>query len=444
MQFLPIRFRGLISSFNIKVSLILCLFFLSVQHSFSQPEFSFSSLSEASNDSLKFSTGIYSDIFLNSTVDNKFTGLLFPSDFLLSGAGKKEYITKEFKDQISGKLTSSNRVGGDVGSGLFFLHTFKRDSAYTWRYFLSLSDRMHLEATFPKDLFDLAFYGNKRFAGDTAFLDNTFINFLRYQQMQAGIIISTQKGNRYGLTLGFLKGEQNYSLKINRAHLFTSENGESLDVDFSAEINQTDSSNYGIDAFSGWGISSDFFGEFPIQIKEHKSFFRVEANDLGFIKWNKNSLYYNIDTSIHFEGFYFSNILELNDSVLQSISTDTIQAELQAAPQRKIYYSYLPSLMRLSWNWNLEKFFLSAGFFHRINSNYKPLTYLKYGYKFSSWFSAASRVSYGGYGKIGFGIETKFAVKNWSLRLGSSNLEGVIFPEEFGGNSVFFSLRKEF
>lgn len=401
------------------------------RHCFSQPELFFSSFSLVSNDSAKFSAGIYGDGFLNSaSVNNRFF-----HQFRKGG-----YISGEIKDDISRNLGAGNRLGADVGYGVFFSQKISEN----WNYSLLISDRAHLNAQFPKELFDLILYGNKKFAGDTVILDNTNFNFLRYQQIQAGIIRTSGKGNRYGLAFSFLKGEENYYAKFNRARLFTEENGESLSVDFNAEINRTDTGNKGLDAFHGWGISCDLFSEFAFKVKERNSLFRAEINDIGAIQWNKKSLVYKADTSIHFEGIYISDIFQLNDSVLKTISPDTMMEDLQSSQVLKSHVSYLPALMKLSWMLEVNKFLFSFEMAHRLNANYNPFISLKTSYKFSSSFSASSKFSYGGYGKTAFGVELNLAIKNFMLLAGSNNLEGLIFPEYSGGNSAFIALRKEF
>lgn len=404
---------------------------LFAKYCFSQPEFSFSSLSLFSGDSTKFSIGTFGDAFLNSPSLNNH----FFHEFNKSG-----HISEDIKNEVSGSLDTKNRLGADINYGLFYHQKLNS----SWQYSISISDRAHANAIFPGDLFDLSFYGNKKFEGDTAILDNTNINYLRYQQIQAGIIKSSEKGNRYGLAASFLKGEENYYLKLDRARLFTEKNGESIEADFSAEINLTDTADKGIDAFHGWGISSDLFAEFPLKLKEYRSFFRAEVNDLGFIQWNNKSLSYKTDTSIHFEGAYISDIFQLNDSVLNAISPDTLSEDLRSSGITNNYSSYLPALMKLSWMLEADKFLFSFGVAHRLNANYSPFCYLKTTCKFSPYFSAGSKISYGGYGKICFGAEISFLFKNFIFQAGSNTLEGLIFSKYSGGNSGFIALRKEF
>lgn len=445
------KFSNLSSQFSILIFSYNIIFFS--QFSFSQQEYSFSDFSSYSNDTSGISCGFYGDGFLNSpSLNNQFF-----HQFNNSG-----YISEEIKNEISQNLRQNNKVGADLNYGIFFSRKIKRNSSDSvlgssapalpiaeerkprWEYFIQISDRAHLDGHFPKDLFDLTFYGNKKFAGDTAVLDNTEINFLRYQQIQTGIIRLSENKNRYGFALSFLKGEENYYIKLNRARLFTEKNGEIIDADFNAEIYQSDTSKKGIEAFHGWGISSDLFGEYFFKIKEHNSLFRVEANDFGFIQWNEKSLVYKADTSINFEGIYISDIFQLNDSVLKAISPDTISQDLQSAQIMGNYLNFLPAILKFTWSMEANKFLFSFGIAHRLNANYSPFTYFKTAYKFSSLFSASSRISYGGYGKVSFGMELDFALKNFILQIGSNNLEGLVFKKYSGGNSGFISLRKEF
>ena len=54
----------------------------------------------------------------------------------------------------------------------------------------------------------------------------------------------------------------------------------------------------------------------------------VNANNLGFIHWRRNSVQYSSDSLITFEGYKIENILDLKDSTLNRINQDTILQNL--------------------------------------------------------------------------------------------------------------------
>lgn len=411
--------------------LLLPVFFSGIRCGFSQAELTFSSFSVIAGDSVKFSTGLSADVCLNSnSLNNNF----------FHRFNKNGFISDDIKDEISQKLTARNRIGADLNYGIFFSQRINP----TWNFLVHISDRAHLDARFPKDLFDLAFYGNRRFAGDTAFLDNTSFEFLRYQQIQAGLVNATEKGNRFGFALSYLKGEENLSLSVNRARLVTDERGESLDADLSFEFLKSDTSDKGMDAFNGWGVSSDLFSEFKLTVAGKNALFRAEINDIGFIRWNENAMVYKADTSLHFEGVFIRDIFQVNDSVLKTLSPDTISDGFQSALTRKTYTTFLPSVMRLSWMMESGKVICHVGISHRLLANYALLATMKGGYKISPFITASGKVSYGGYGKFSFGMEMNCSFRNYSLVLGTGNLDGFMLKKYSGGNSGYLSFRKEF
>ncbi len=404
-----------------------------------QTEFSFPFFSFCPKNGADFSAGISGDASLNSPdLKNNFF-------YQFNKNGK---ITEEGKNLISDKLSTSNRIGADGNYGLFFSQKLncRNDSVATeseinssWNYFIRIADRTHFDARFPKDLFDLAFYGNQKFKGDTAFLDNTSLNYLRYQQLQLGIIHSNEKKLSYGISFSLLKGEENYLAQLNRVRFFTDENGEKIALDFRGEGRYTNPSNKGFGAINGWGFSTSLFAGYPIKLIEHNTLVSVEMNDFGFIRWDNKSNFYKADTTLQFSGINISDIFLLNDSVLKSISPDSLTENINSLKTNSKYLSYLPAVLKGSWLVDWNKFSFGLGLAYRIKANYHPYFLLKSGYKISKIVSLSTLFSEGGYGKFGFGVEAALKLKKLSLAAGSNNLEGLVFKNISGGTSGYLS-----
>ncbi len=136
-------------------------------HSYSQTEYGITKYHTDSSSVLVGAIGEYS---INSTVlNNEFY------NFFIRGG----YIDQEAKDRISKKLRPSNQLGGDMNFGIYYAHSI--DSLFDkarpdLNYFLNISNRWHFDVRFSDDLFNLGFYGNKMFAGQTAKLGDFNLN----------------------------------------------------------------------------------------------------------------------------------------------------------------------------------------------------------------------------------------------------------------------------
>ncbi|MFH1319505.1 MAG: hypothetical protein ABII90_02475 [Bacteroidota bacterium] len=239
--------------------IITCLIYC---NSYSQTEYS---LSNYITDSASFLIGATGEYSLNSTVLNN----EFYSAFI-----KGSYIDTETKDRISKKLSVSNRIGGDIDYGIYFAH--KIDSLLGkakpgLNFFINLSNREHLDANFSQYLFNLCFYGNKMFAGQAADLGNSNLNLLRYQQLELGLINGNSSGKIFGLGISFLKAEEHFFINTGNTELFTSQTGDSLDLDMNLQLNRSDTGNMGLEAFNGWGLSTGLIYQFPYDLFHRKN-----------------------------------------------------------------------------------------------------------------------------------------------------------------------------
>ena len=243
------------------ISLLICY------NCFSQTEYG---LSKYFTDSASVSVGVIGEYSINSTVlSNEFY------NFFIQGG----YIDTEAKDRISGRLRTSNQLGGDVNFGIYYAQ--KIDSLFgkarhKLNYFINISNRWHFDVRFSDDLFNLGFYGNKIFAGQTAELGDFNLNLLKYQQFELGLMNSNDSGKQYGFGISFLKAEEHFYINSNRADLYTETTGEYVDLNMNLQINQSDTASRGLQAFNGWGLSTDLFYQLPYNLFRENDYWEVK------------------------------------------------------------------------------------------------------------------------------------------------------------------------
>ena len=362
----------------------------------------------------------------------------FTTKFLNGG-----FIESSFKDKVSSKLDRNNRIGSDINYGIYFSgfpdSLFGKSSISCY---FGLRNREHLDLAFSEDLFNLGFYGNKRFAGDTAHLGRFNLNLLRYQQMYFGFIFNKGK---YGGGLSILKGEQHLSVNAPISSLYTSPDGTYLDLDLTMDLNQSNTSNKEYWAFNGTGASADFFAVFNLNPADRKKKFLFEVKDLGFIRWNNNSMAYSIDKAYHYEGLEVKNIFQLRDSVFAGVSRDSVIYEI-TVPENKSYTTILPAFFHIAYMVDLNrKLKLVAGCKYRMLANYQFYSYIKGNYQLTKSANVQVKIAYGGYGNLNFGIGLKkYLGPKFSLALHSDNIEGYVLPAYTTGQGILLSIEKIF
>ena len=376
--------------------------------------------------------------YLNSNaITTEFTSFFYKGGF----------ITPEVKDRVQDKLKYSNRIGGDLDYGISI--AWKPDSLWHKNNLslnFSLKDRFHYDAGFSRDFFNVVMYGNKSYAGQTADLGNFTLNFLRYQQLRAGLEWEgdTARGS-YGISLSVLKGENNFIIDADRAFLTTSSDGTKIDFDLAMSMRQTDTAQLGPGAFNGIGTSTDFFYEMPYLTWYNEGLLRLEVNDFGFIRWNTNSVYYHMDSIYHYDGIEINNLLDLQNNALPNGNPDSLLKN-NVKYGTEPYTTLIPAVFTVTaTTYYGKKFIFEKGMRFRMSSNCKPYYYAAFSCYFTKQFLATVTTSYGGYGNLNAGIELEYMFpKQFKLHLDSYYLTGYLIPKKFSAQGISIGLSKRF
>jgi len=356
-------------------------------------------------------------------------------------------IEREHKDNAYQKLSSNNRLGGDLNYSLNVdipLDTFLGKTSITFRVGLEITE--HMDGEFTSDLFKFTFDGNKQFAGESIGIGGTNYNYFKYQQLNLGFInhkYFDKNLAKEGVVFSLIMAEEHEAITITEGSIFTEELGKEIDVDLNYLYNTSDTGNTGIGAYNGFGVSTDLFTEFYLKNGD-KVYLGIE--NLGFIYWNNNSLEVAADSVFHFEGVVIDNIFELNDTLLSDISKDSIINGVSSTNEKGDYSIALPTAVNINYTKVLnEKWKINIGIYHKILSNYFPLISSNYYYYFNKKFVAKAHLSYGGYGKLNTGLAlAKSVSKYFNVFIGTNNLEAFIAPSSSYSSSGFVGIKAYF
>ena len=248
------------------------------------------------------------------------------------------YIDDEMKDNWINTGNKNNKLNSEFINGIRYIFQNKNN-----RYFyLQISDINNLSSNFTDDFLKLILYGNFNYQGDTLDFSNTSIRINRYQQYKFGYNFNIIKDNtnyNIGTALSYLSGNHYMQLNIDEGNLYTHEMGTSLDINYDIKTMMTDTSNFSPFTNNGNGVSLDF----SLHINKEDNIIGVHMRDLGFIKWKKNSIINNTDSSFRFSGIEiedFNNVTTFNDSIL----------DITFSKQNNYFRSFIPSKITFSYN----------------------------------------------------------------------------------------------
>ena len=393
-------------------------------------------------DTAKVSLGKRGNYNLNSTV---FTNRLFYR--LLDG----NHVSERDVDRMQSRTSPYNNIGYNFDLDAYA--SFRPDSLFNREmknhtFYFRLADRQLINAQFSDDFVDFTLMGNRNFAGSEANFDQFNLEISRFQQIQIGAFHHFESGNVVGASIGFLNGEQNQLIDSDFFRVQTEIDGNSLSASSLLTIQQTDTNNTGFLSNNGAGASIDLYFQKMLSSSDGSSRkLTFELQDLGFIRWNANSINYQIDTTYTFEGVFIEDIFNLNDSALSASNPDSLIDDFLGDGSPGAYTYWLPA--RLMVNYSVHKAngtFYRFGGIYRFQANMLPYIYGQYGKQLKPNLSLAGTLGLGGYGMINLGFESRLHW-NWAnldFHIASNNLEGLILPMFSGGTSLFVGVQKRF
>ena len=383
----------------------------------------------------------------------------------------KKHIDNDLKDRIDKNLKERNLFGGDFNYEIFYYgKNSKPQNTATGDcgigYYVKLANKQHFDASFSRDLFNIAFRGNAGYAGNTAYLGQTQFQLLSYQQATIGIYTQEMK-----LGISLLNGLSHLRGSLDRTDLYTSPTGEFIDLDLNMDLAVSDTSKNSSIPSRGIGVSTELHYneiiEFHINLgsksdsnKSNLGFWgevNFEISDLGFIRWNENTINYQSDTSFHFEGIVLNNLLSVTDSTINQIQ-DSLNNTYSPSSAKHPYIGVLPAFFHLYTRLYNEAISLRMGTKMRLMANYSPYVYLTFEktktyVRHNSWpynsslprnLSVRSTVAFGGYGKFNWGVDFSYNTMNHLyLTIGTQNILGFFLPKSTYGSGLYMMIAKQ-
>lgn len=379
---------------------------------------------------------IYGSTVMDNTFSNKF---LF--------GGK---IEREDKDRAYEKLSADpfyNRLGLDFGFNVSAEIPFDTLFGRTdFSLILGVDYLDHFDASFEDDLFRFVFDGNKQFAGDSIFLRRTNFNQYKLHYLNVGLVHYNKgkKKSRIGGVLSFVHGQQMQMIQADNSSFKMDDLGRQVDLSLTYKYHSSDTSTNAMFPFSGIGVSSKVFATYYF---DDKDIFEFTIENLGVVFWNNKTQYLATNNGEYsYDGLYVENIFDINDSVIDNLSKDSIVNAISDGNNKEQFNMFLPASVHVKYTKVLnQKWVVDFGAYHRIRANYFPYIFSNVYHYFNPSFSAKFQLAYGGYGRFNYGLAIAKSIKNsFHVYIGTYNLEGFLLPSNAYSNSGFIGLKKYF
>jgi hypothetical protein len=334
-------------------------------------------------------------------------------------------ITPELKDKVLKRTNNRNRFGVELNYEIKF--TELTDTVFpslpAYRYYIGFGSYTNLSASYTKDLYKLAFYGNTQFENETAQLGKSNFTSYRFEKITFGLMHQNESTS-FGISL--IVGDQFSGFNFKQADLFTFTDGVDLSLEYDGKIRLSDRERRGFMAFSGAGIGIDF------ETLVYKKMFRLKVTNLGVAFWKRNTSFSHTQETKEFDGVEISNVF----STSQEEFLENANALLPEMTDQG-FVTLLPTIIELHKKTNPE---LQSqpiyGIRYKFFSNYLPQLYGGIQHQLSSKFVVRGDVTWGGYSGLRLGVGAFYHTKRIQAGIQSTNLSGMFFQN---GNGNGFS-----
>lgn len=345
-------------------------------------------------------------------------------------------ITDEIKENSLRLHKGINRFGLDLNTEIeyrnYTTNLFKKSR---WGFVVKAGYFSFINALYSKDLYELTFYGNQNYLGDTALFSGTKFSSLTYQKLGVGWL---DKRSKSTVSLNVYALNNYSSANIRNARIYQSSTIDTLTFTFDGLAQTSTSTSF----FSGLGLGIDADFRFAIPTKNTPIYYQFLAKNIGIASFRNSITNYEADTSITFTGLTFnqvlngSSFLDSNYAVLDSIGVKKGQSKPLLFLPGFFQFSKLVdanSPRKLQEFYGVRLFLVSA---------YTPLVFAGADYRISlgtnTNINIGINASYGGFSRFRFGTYSSFRLKNWNLGIASENILGKT------GQSILFRVQCAF
>lgn len=348
-------------------------------------------------------------------------------------------ITPALKGRGSNNIKDMLRLEDFMKTGLTYRHHIKR---WDGEVFFSYHHRQMRNVNATKGLYDLVFYGNARFAGDTVDISNLRVQNYIYNQYTGGIRKQIDYGKlqmEFGIGLSFLQIINQQDISTRDSWIYTAEDGDTIRVKYDLTFNNA---REGANTFfqrNGLGASGDIHLAFMNRDKWKLS---VDFLDVGYMYFRKTPVNYSAAKEIEFRGIVLPNLLNFSPQTFDTLNLDSAVRSYLPTKTNNQYNLFIPFTASIAFSKPLlnNRLVLTFGYQYRFLPGYYGYGYVKANYFMKKNMVVSVTGGGGGYSWFNLGVEFSKRWKYFDLTIGSSNLLGTLIPTHYTGTGLYLRL----
>ncbi|MEZ5145718.1 MAG: DUF5723 family protein [Bacteroidales bacterium] len=364
----------------------------------------------------------------------------FTNDFF-AAVNSSELLTDEMKDDQINNLNGQTFTGRIRQSGLDAWFNSKQKPGSMFYYF-GVDFQNVLDSQLDSDLIRILLKGNKPYAGQTLYINNSEYLNQYFNRIKGGVGFYFGSGEvvhavsaKLALSIG-----QNYDqVGVSGSSFYTHPEGDYLDLSLHAETQAADTSWGKLTDINGLGVSTDLY----YSIQKEKDFYAgICIQNLGFISWSGNPFVASMDSTFRFSGI--SNDTTGNQDIPTNYSYDNLRRLIFDNPDDSPFTESLPMILNLS----AGKFFSEGKFYAGLSAYYYPSLISNYRLEvFGTWnlkdqIRITPIVAFSSYSKINYGLAADWHIsEHIILRAGSTYLNSYFSKTAIVGRGGFVSLQ---
>lgn len=355
------------------------------------------------------------------------------SRFILGGE-----ITPDIKDASDARHKGLNRVGGIAFSEIEYRnYNIKPFKKHDWGMIFKGGYNAFGGGVYSDDAFGLLFYGNDRYVGDTMRMSGLDMTFASVQKIGVGCIDNKSKSN---LSINLYNMNNYMSGSFRDFEISQSEDGQDVTLVLDGELSMRNNNKFS----QGIGLGVDLDFKLPVAWGEDReAYIQILAKNVGMAYLFEAQKYYRIDTTIHFSGLEFEDVI--GDNALISDSIDML-ATLGVSSELRKRAVLLPGFIQVGKIVDRHSPKIIQSFFGiRLYPSiiYAPYAYAGLHYKTTDWLSLGANIGYGGFTNFRGGLYASMDFKKISVGLASENIIGLV-SKKGSGQSLFIRLKCAF
>jgi hypothetical protein len=338
------------------------------------------------------------------------------------------FIDSTLKENSLSRHTAVNRIGVNAGGEIYYRNAnqklFKNKN---WGYEISAGVNYFGGALYGRDAFDLVFFGNQNYIGDTMNLSGLDASFTAMQKIGFGFYDNKSKSS---VRLNLYNISSRIDADFRDFEIMQSEDGQEMTLRMDGDVTVGQSAQFN----QGFGVGVDFDFRIPISwVKGDDAYLQFKSQNLGFAYMYEAQNKYSFDTTIVFDGFRFEQLVAENGYFSDSISIlDTLGIRSQDVNSVFLLPGFIQVSKMVDNNSDKQ---LQSFFGLRVYPTliFSPLGFAGADYRFNDHIHAGASVTFGGFAGLRFGAYGQFNWDKFGLGIGSDNFSGFM---RSGGNGT--------